>query len=76
MRWSASDNGLKVLTTATLFQDLKGAHHSLSEVFTDTERCHIGYTYDWSVSFIEPEFIVSCSMCLLNNKRYWRSKLK
>lgn len=76
MKWSISDNGNKVLATTTLFQVLKGAHHSLSEVFTDTDYCHIGDTYYWSAHFIEPEFIVSCSMCLLNNKRYWRSKLK
>lgn len=76
MRWRISNNGSKVLTTATLFQDLKGLHHSLSEVFTDTNNLHIGDTYDWGFSFIEPEFIVSCSMCLLNNKKYWGSKRK
>lgn len=71
MRWGITDYGSNVLTTATLFQDLKGAHHSLSEVFTDSDRLHIGYTYDWGTGFIKPEFIVSCSMCLLKNKRYW-----
>lgn len=76
MRWGIADNGSKVLTTTTLFQDLKGHHRSLSEVFTDSQNLYIGETYDWGVSFIEPEFIVSCSMCRLNNKRYWRSKQK
>lgn len=76
MRWSISDNGNKVLTTATLFRDLEGHIQSLSEVFTDVDNFYIGDTYFWIDTFIEPEFIVSCSMRLLNNKRYWRSKLK
>jgi hypothetical protein len=76
MRWGIDDNGIMVLTTATLFQDLKGHRRSLSEVFTDSQNSYIGETYNWRVSFIEPEFIVSCSMCCLNNKRYWGSKQK